>query len=135
MQELNQNLTMSVISKKESQPKPGNPHSDWLFYGGGRGIRTHGRFLAVKRFRVVLVMTTSIALHINFSEPCKNARTTRKDNANFYNTNARKHLKTKGISGTKRPNLTKISSRSRYDHFDTAAYQRIIPQIFPMRNT
>ena len=28
-----------------------------------------------------------------------------------------------------------ISSQPRYDHFDTAAYQRIIPQIFPMRNT
>ncbi len=31
--------------------------------GGAGGIRTHGRVLAVKRFRVVLVMTTSIPLH------------------------------------------------------------------------
>ena len=30
---------------------------------------------------------------------------------------------------------TTISSQPHYDHFDTAAYQRIIPQIFPMRNT
>ena len=36
-----------------------------FFAGGGRGIRTHGRFLAVKRFRVVLVMTSSIALRIS----------------------------------------------------------------------
>ena len=46
-----------------------------------------------------------------------------------------KPRKIKGFRLGGYPIATTISSRSRYDHFDTAAYQRIIPQIFPMRNT
>ena len=34
--------------------------------GGDGGIRTHGPLLTTKRFRVVLVMTTSIHLHVFF---------------------------------------------------------------------
>ena len=37
-------------------------------YGGVGGIRTLGRLLTVTRFPVVLVMTSSIPLHIRFAD-------------------------------------------------------------------
>ena len=90
--------------------------------GGAGGIRTHGRVLAVKRFRVVLVMTTSIPLRVltlifvpRFLE--------RHSGENRFSPLLRRtpetlillHFLTVSF-------LLKrlISSRSRYDHFDTA---------------
>ena len=63
---LNNHVRQWQISEKES-PVIWAESLDMtgFFSGGGRGIRTHGRFLAVKRFRVVLVMTASIALRIS----------------------------------------------------------------------
>ena len=48
-------------TKKEKSSKPA-----WLldFCGGDGGIRTHVALITPKRFRVVLVTTTSIRLHI-----------------------------------------------------------------------
>ena len=43
--------------------KPATPHGYWLFVGGDGGIRTHVP-LRTTAFRVRLVMTTSIRLHI-----------------------------------------------------------------------
>ena len=50
-----------TITKKEKSSKPA-----WLldFCGGDGGIRTHVALITPKRFRVVLVMTTSIRLRI-----------------------------------------------------------------------
>ena len=39
--------------------------TDSIFDGGDGGIRTHGPLMATKRFRVVLVMTTSIHLRVS----------------------------------------------------------------------
>ena len=50
-----------VIMKEKSQ-QPEKPATG-VISGGDGGIRTHGP-LRIKRFRVVLVMTTSIRLHI-----------------------------------------------------------------------
>jgi len=37
-----------------------------FFAGGGRGIRTHGRFLAVKRFRVFSTIMTFVVFSYRF---------------------------------------------------------------------
>ena len=47
---------------KEKSQQPEKPTTG-VISGGDGGIRTHGP-LRIKRFRVVLVMTTSIRLHI-----------------------------------------------------------------------
>ena len=52
------NLTLYYQMKK-----PATPHGYWLFVGGDGGIRTHVP-LRTTAFRVRLVMTTSIRLHI-----------------------------------------------------------------------
>ena len=48
-----------------SQKHSSNHHIKWLeLFGGDGGIRTHVALITPKRFRVVLVTTTSIRLHI-----------------------------------------------------------------------
>ena len=102
--------------------------------GGAGGIRTHGRVLAVKRFRVVLVMTTSIPLRVltlifvpRFLE--------RHSGENRFSPLLRRtpealillHFLTVSF-------LLKrlISSQGRYNHFDTAPYINFdfLPSIF-----
>ena len=73
---------------------------------GGRKSLSRGGF------RVVLVMTSSIALRISqlFSVRWENARKTRKNNMKLWNPNPRKALYGGHFQRTKRPELPKISS-------------------------
>ena len=73
---------------------------------GGRKSLSRGGF------RVVLVMTSSIALRISqlFSVRWENARKTRKNNMKLWNPNPRKALCGGHFQRTKRPELPKISS-------------------------
>ena len=92
-------------------------------FGGAGGIRTHGRVLAVKRFRVVLVMTTSIPLRIltlifvpRFLE--RHSGEKRFPPLLRRTPEALILLDFLTVSFLLKP---VISSQPRYDHFDTAA--------------
>ena len=105
-------------------------------FGGELGIRTLGSFwehsissAAPSTTRTTLRVCNSAFLPKTFG------KNWRKEQQNIQFSNRRKPWFYGLFKRSKQPTLQKISSQPRYDHFDTAAYQRIIPQIFPMRNT
>ncbi len=81
----------------------------------------------IKRFRVVLVMTTSITLHIHFLgshfairvQECKNST---QELSKFSFCEPTESIENTGKVRDKMCDVNYISSQARYDHFDTCPY-------------